>query len=336
MKRYGNLFEQITAIENIYDAYRKARRGRGWQDTIKNFNKNLDENLNNIQQSLINKTFTTSEYRTRLIYEPKQRTIYILPFAPDRIVQHALMSIVAPIWDRMFIHDSYACRVGKGMHRASKKTMEYVRRNKYCLQCDISKFYPSIDHDIMFEIIKRKIKCKDTLWLLKNILYSYPGKTNTPIGNLTSQWFGNLYLNELDQWIKHNKKVKDYERYTDDFLVFHDDKNFLRELKERIVDFIAEKLSLRLSKSNIYPVSRGVDFVGYRHFKQYVLVRKTTAKRIKKRVRELPYLFNKHKITLDQYRSSIASIDGWLKWANSNNLKNILGIENTKRKYGWI
>ena len=143
-------------------------------------------------------------------------------------------------------------------------------------------------------------------------------------------------MNELDQWIKHNKKVKDYERYTDDFLVFHDDKNFLRELKERIVDFIAEKLSLRLSKSNIYPVSRGVDFVGYRHFKQYVLVRKTTAKRIKKRVRELPYLFNKHKITLDQYRSSIASIDGWLKWANSNNLKNILGIENTKRKYGWI
>ena len=177
MKRHGNLFEQIITTENIFEAYRKARRGRGWQDTIKNFDKDLNGNLRDIQQSLIDKTFTTSEYRTRVIHEPKERTIYILPFAPDRIVQHALMSIVAPIWDRMFIHDSYACRVGKGMHRASKRTMEYVRRNKYCLQCDISKFYPSIDHDIMFEIIKRKIKCKDTLWLLKNILYSYPGKT---------------------------------------------------------------------------------------------------------------------------------------------------------------
>jgi RNA-directed DNA polymerase len=328
MKRHGNLFEQIVDLDNIYLAYRKARKGKGWQDTVKSFERNLDENILSIRDSLINKTFTTSPYKTKTIYEPKQRVVYKLPFNPDRIVQHALMNVIEPIWDRMFIFDSYACRQGKGIHAGSKRTMEFVRRNRYCLKCDVSKFYPSVDHDILFEIVQRKIKCKGTLWLFEDIIYSFPGGKNVPIGNYTSQWFGNLYLNELDQLLKHQYHIRDYIRYCDDFLLFHDDKKYLGEMAKVIEDFLWERLQLQFSKCDLFPVSRGVDFLGYRHFKDYILVRKSTAKRVKKRLKRLPVLLEKGIITPEQYRSSLASTMGWLKWANSYNLRNSLGIDN--------
>lgn len=264
MKRHGNLFEQIVDLDNIYLAYRKARKGKGWQDTVKSFERNLDENILSIRDSLINKTFTTSPYKTKTIYEPKQRVVYKLPFNPDRIVQHALMNVIEPIWDRMFIFDSYACRQGKGIHAGSKRTMEFVRRNRYCLKCDVSKFYPSVDHDIL----------------------------------------------------------------CDDFLLFHDDKKYLGEMAKVIEDFLWERLELKLSKCDLLPVSRGVDFLGYRHFRGYILVRKSTAKRVKKRLKRLPVLLEKGIITKEQYRSSLASTMGWLKWANSYNLRVSLGIDN--------
>ena len=327
MKRHGNLFEQIISVENIRLAYLRARKGKGWQNTIQNFEKDLDANITKIHESLANKTFTTSPYKTKLIYEPKKRVIYRLPFNPDRIVQHALLNVIEPIWDGLFIHDSYACRSGKGMHAGSKRTMEFVRKNRYCLKCDISKFYPSIKHDILFEIVQRKIKCKDTLWLLKDIIYSIGDNTNTPIGNFTSQWFGNLYMNELDQLMKHKYHIKHYIRYCDDFLLFHDDKKFLGEMAVIIEEFLREKLRLTFSKCDLFPVSRGVDFLGYRHFRGYILVRKSTAKRTKKRIKRLPVLLAKNKISIDQYRSSLASTMGWLKWSNSYNLRRSLKID---------
>lgn len=327
MKRHGNLFARITDIDNIYRAYCNARKGKGWQRTIRVFEENLEANLKKIQESLVNKTFKTSPYTVKVIYEPKERIIYRLPFDPDRIVQHALMNVVEPIWDNLFIYDSYACRKGKGIHAGSRRTMKFVRRNDYCLKCDIAKFYPSINHDILFDIVQRKIKCKDTLWLIGEIIYSIGGGVNVPIGNYTSQWFGNLYLNELDQFIKHRCFVRDYIRYCDDFLLFNNDKKFLAEMTERVQDFLGKRLRLRLSKCDLFPVSRGVDFLGYRHFKGYVLVRKTTAKRIKKRLKKLPALLGRGSISMEQYRSSLASTIGWLKWANSYNLRKSLKID---------
>lgn len=320
MKRHGNLYNKICDINNLKLAYKKARKGKNWQNTIKNFDKNAEVNLLRIQKSLINKTFKTSKYRTKKIIEPKERLIYILPFNPDRIVQHALMNIIEPIWEGLFIHNSYACRIGKGIHAGSEKTMEYIRKNKYCLKCDISKFYPSIKHDILFSIIKRKIKCKDTLWLLRNIIYSIDGEQNIPIGNYTSQWFGNLYMNELDQYIKHRYKIKYYIRYCDDFILFHNDKRYLRKMAKKIKIFLKEKLVLKFSKCDIFPISQGVDFLGYRHFKKYVLLRKSTMKRVKKRLSKLPKKLEKNYITSEQYISSLASTMGWLKWANTYNL----------------
>ncbi len=329
MKRHGKLFGKITDLDNIYLAYQRAKKGKGWQNTISRFDDDLDENIFNIRDSLVEKTFTTSPYTEKIIYEPKQRIIYKLPFNPDRVIQHALMNVLESIWSGLFIHDSYACRMGKGIHAASRRTMDFIRAvgpGGYCLKMDIRKFYPSIDHDILFEMVQRKIKCPDTLWLLEDIIYSIPGGKNVPIGNYTSQWLGNLYMNELDQFLKHEHKIGHYIRYCDDFILLHRDKKFLRRMTEEIELFLAEKLQLNLSKCDIFRLKQGIDFLGYRHFPDHLLVRKATAKRIKHRMQDLPERLARGEISPDQYRSSIASTEGWLLWANAYNLKRSLGL----------
>lgn len=327
VKRHGNLWEKVITEENIRLAYELSRKGKGRKYNVRKFNRNLEENLKIVREKLINKTFTTANYSTKTVFEPKKRVIYILPFNPDRIIQHAVMNVIIPIWERLFIHDSYACREGKGMHVGSLKTMEFIRNNKYCLKCDISKFYPSINHEILKKIIRRKIKDPDVLWLLDDIIDSFPGKTNTPIGNFTSQWFGNLYMNELDQYVKHELKVKCYLRYCDDFCFFHNDKKTLNEIASKIKQFTAEKLELKLSKCDLFPVSRGVDFLGYRHFPEYILLRKSTAKRAKKRIKKAIIALQNHRMTADQFRSTIASYQGWMKWARTYNLRLKLDID---------
>lgn len=331
MRRHGDLWTKILDKDNIYAAYEAARKGKRWQNTVQRFENDLDQNLERIRQSLLHKSFTTSPYKEKMIYEPKKRIIYKLPFSPDRIVQHALMNVIEPIWDALFIKDSYACRKQKGIHAGSRRTMELVRKYRYCLKLDIRKFYPCVDHDILYEIIRKKIKCPDTLWLLKDIVYSYPGGKNVPIGNYTSQWFGNLYLNEMDQWLKQQHRVKAYLRYCDDFCLFHNEKPWLNEMAGKIERFLADRLALQLSKCDLFPVSRGVDFLGYRHFPRYVLVRKRTKKRIQKRLRDLPRMLRKGAISSESYRSSIASTLGWLKWANAYHLRKCLKIDELQR-----
>jgi len=208
--------------------------------------------------------------------------------------------------------------------------MDFIRKTGsggYCLKMDISKFYPSISHDILYNIVKKKIKCKDTLWLLEDIIFSLPGNKNVPIGNYTSQWLGNLYLNELDYYLKFELGVKSYLRYCDDFLVLHHDKRYLHELADVIGNFIHVHLDLKFSKCDVFPISQGIDFLGYRHFPKFILVRKSTVKWVKRRLQRLPILLDKGFITAEQYRSSIASTKGWLKWANSYHLSKCLGLE---------
>ncbi len=335
MKRHDNLFEQIISLDNLYLAYRQAHKGKAWQRAVKEFDMDIDGNLAIIQQKLVD-GFHTSPYKTKTIHEPKKREIYILPFSPDRIVQHALMNILEPIWEKLFIYDSYACRKGKGIHAGSRRTMEFIRQNRYCMQSDVAKFYPSVKHDILFEIIQQKIKCQRTLGIIEDIIYSIGEGQNVPIGNYTSQWFGNLYLNELDQFLKHEYHVKHYIRYCDDFVVFHDDKKFLNELVDIIKEFLKDKLQLVLKKCSIFPVSQGLDFLGYRHFRNYILLRKSTAKRVLKRLKQLPVLFAKGKITAGQLRSSLASTNGWLKWANTYNLQLKLNIGQLQALYDGI
>lgn len=321
MKRHGNLYEKLTTAENIHLAWQEARRGKSSKAAVRRFEMDPEANLARIREMLAQKTYQPSPYKTKMIYEPKKRLIYILPFDPDRIIHHALMQVVEPIWTGLFISDSYACIRGRGLHAGSRRTMEFVRRNRYCLKMDISKFYPSVDHAIMFDIIRQKIKCPDTLEMFHKIIYSIPDGKNVPIGNYTSQWMGNLYLNELDMFVKQTLRVKDYVRYCDDFCLFHDDKAVLNRTAGEIETFLADRLALTLSKRDLFPVSRGVDFLGYRHFPGHILLRKSTSIRIRRRLSKLPGLLVAGRITLDRFRGSVASVNGWMKWANTQNFR---------------
>lgn len=333
MKSYGgNLFESIVDKDNFTVAQKLSRQGKSSRKEIRIFESNLDENLEEIRQLVINKKFHTAKYRSKKIYEPKERIIYILPYAPDRIVQHAIMNILVPYMEKMFITDSYACITGRGQTRASLRTMEAVRRNKYCLKCDIHHFYPSINQNILSEMYHRKFRDKDFLYLMDDIIFSFPGGYNCPIGNYTSQWNGNFYLTPLDNFCKHELKIRDYIRYCDDFLLFSDDKAYLHDCRKRIEDFIG-KYELTYSKADVFSIKQGIDFCGYRHFDNYILLRKSTAKKEIKRLKELPGEFESGLITKDEMRSTIDSIMGWQKHANTHNLQIATNIDFIRSKY---
>ncbi len=331
MRRHGNLFSKITDLENIRQAFADAKRGKKKKSVIRHCEEHLDDTCQAIRAMLFSKTFRTSEYRTMYIHVPKTRQIFDLPFYPDRIIHHAIMRVIEPIWQGLFISDSYACIAGRGIHAGSRRTMEYVRKYKYCLKMDIRKFYPSVDHDILFAVVQKKIKCADTLVLLKDIIYSVPDGKNVPIGNYTSQWLGNLYLNELDQFLKHTHHVKAYIRYCDDFCIFHDDKKYLGRMALIIEEYLSLRLKLSMSKCDLFPVSRGVDFLGYRHFPDHVLLRKSTATRMKRKLRLLPELLAGKKISTEQYRSTLASVTGWMRWANSRNFQKHLQLDSLRK-----
>lgn len=319
MKTYKNLWEKFVSKENFDEALYRAVLGKKSRKVVKKFLENEEINLEKVRQSVINGSFTTSPYRTRIVYEPKKRTIYKLPFSPDRIVQHAIMNLLRPIMEMKFIDNSFACIIGKGQQAAVKKCEEYVRRNEYCLKCDVSKFFPSIDHDILHNQISSFIKDKKFMDIIDDVIYSIEGKTNCPIGNYCSQWFGNFYLTELDNFIKHNLKIKCYERYCDDFLLFSNDKDELNKADAKIAVFLEERLKLHYSKHNLFKTKQGVDFCGYRVFKKYTLLRKRTAKRIKRKVMKMT--FNRKSM------SQLASYLGWLKHCNAYHLVKSLDLE---------
>ncbi len=209
--------------------------------------------------------------------------------------------------------------------------MQFTRRNKWVCQFDISKFYPSINHAKLLDIIQQKIKDKKVLSIFESIIGSIDGESNVPIGNYTSQWFGNLYMNELDQLVKHKYHVRDYIRYCDDFLIFGNDKEELKRLADEVEQYVNDVLLMRLSKKSLYPTSHGVDFLGYRHFPNgKILVRKSTAKRIKQRMKEIPWEIKHGKITKDQALGKLASAHGWLKHANAHNLRMAIDLDGLK------
>lgn len=241
------------------------------------------------------------------------------------------MNVLEPIWDGMLIDNTFACRKDKGQHKASLKCSEYVRKYDYCMKGDISKFYPSINHSILKQIIRRKIKDARVLSLLDEIIDSVETETNVPIGSYLSQWFGNLYMNELDMYVKHTLKIPGYVRYCDDFLLFGNDKRYLGECLVNIRRFLMDNLSLRLSKDSIFPTTQGVDFVGYIHHKRYVTVRPKTSRRIRRRMKTLILTLESGRINVFQAISKIASASGWIRHAKSSRLKQALDLDNLLR-----
>lgn len=285
------------------------------------FDKNKDKLLLDLQRKLINGEYETSEYYVFKIYEPKEREIFKLPYYPDRIVHHAIMNIMEPIWVSAFIKGTYSCIRKRGMHKALRDVKFALKdeiNTQYCLKLDIRKFYPSIDHDILKTIIRKKIKDKRLLSLLDEIIESAQG---VPIGNYLSQFFANLYLTYLDHWIKEQKKVRYYFRYADDIVILGGDKQQLRDLFYDIQDYLNNKLKLNFKDNwQIFKVdSRGIDFVGYRVFHTHTLLRKRIKKRFCKKINKLN---KKQNLDKDTYKQKICSYIGWIKYCNGRNLLN--------------
>ncbi len=317
MKTYNNLWDEFISPENFKLAAKKAIKSKKSKSAVQSFLRRSDVLLERLRADIMSGNFHTSPYVVKTIYEPKERQIYVLPLYPDHVLHHALVNILGPIWLNMFVRDSFACIPGRGLHAASQRVMHFVRKNKYVLQCDIRKFYPSISHAVMKRILRRKISDRRILKILDNIVDSCGGTRNVPIGNLTSQWFGNVFLNELDHFVKEKLHWRDYIRYCDDFCLFGDDKKKLREMRDKIQEYVNQELDLTFSKSSIYPVTRGFDFIGYRHFKKFILVRKTTAKKIRRNIVNMA----RHDDLSDHSIGQLAAYHGWIKWSNSYRFK---------------
>jgi len=317
MKTHKHLWDEFISAENFEIAADHALRGKKSKKSSKKFMRRRPQKLARLRAALVAGTFKTGRYRIFTVYEPKKRNVFMLPLYPDHIVHHALMNILAPIWQRMFITDSFACIPGRGLHSASHRCMQMLRRNKYVLQCDIRKFYPSINHDIMMKILRRKISDRRMMAVLENIVRSVDGPRGMPIGNLTSQWLGNLYLNDLDMFVKHHMHVRDYIRYCDDFCLFADDRETLRRWRDTLREYLGQELDLVFSKSFILPTDAGINFIGYRHFKTHVVLTKAGARKMKRKMRGLIA----HMDVSARTRSRLAAFSGWLKWARSHNLR---------------
>lgn len=318
VKRLNNLYSQVCTIDNINLADDNAQNNKDSKE-IDNHNEHKRDDNYKLLKLLEEHDFKTSEYKKFKIYKPKERIIFKLPFFPDRIAQWAVMNIMEEHWVNIFIAHTYSCIKGRGIHKLAddlrKALTKDVDGTKYCLKIDVRKFYPSINHDDLKRIVRRKIKDEDMLVMLDEIIDSTDG---VPIGNYLSQYFANLYLTYFDHWMLEEVKVKHYFRYADDIVVLSDNKEFLRKVLILIKMYLHHVLHLELKPNyQIYPVeSRGIDYVGYVFYHDYILLRKS----IKKRIFKLINKYKKGEIDLKELQRRLTSYIGWLKYCNSKNL----------------
>lgn len=322
MKRHGNLYSKIVSYDNISLAHEKAQKNKRHYSAVIEINKNKKFYLLEIQKQLKNKTFKNSDYDIFIKKGKKDRIVYKLPYFPDRIVQHAIMNIIEPIWKKILIRDTYSAIKNRGIHDGVNRVKVFLKdkhNTKYCLKMDIEKYYPNVNNTIMKKIIRQKIKCKDTLWLLDSIIDSAVG---IPIGNYLSQYLGNLYLSPLDYWIKHTLKIKYYARYCDDFIILHKDKKFLHEIRGKIELFLNERLKLKLKGNyQVFPVEKhGIDFLGYVFFHNKTKIRKDIVLSFYKKIKNIKQ--NWEVLKYSQIVNTVMSYYGWFAYADSNGLWN--------------
>lgn len=327
MKRTGNLWDRFISKENFYLAWRLTKKGRSRRRDVRKFEKNLDVNLEALRQKVIDGKFKTSKYQTKYIKEnTKRRLIYILPLE-DRIVQHAIINIIEPIFVRRFIDQTYGCISGRGQLNGSKYVRKHIKNYEWCLKTDVRKFYPTIDQQVLYDSICRVIKDKNLLVIIKDIVFSIEGGKNCPIGNLCSQLFGNVYLDNLDRYVKHTLKVKHYCRYCDDCVFFGHTKEELFEVKKKVQEFVETKLLQELSFAEVFRTKQGIDFLGYRHFNGYTILRKRTALKFKRALTKIKS--GKDKRTLLERLSTINSYKGYAEHCYTYNLIRKLEMNKT-------
>ncbi len=318
MKRHNNLYQKIYDIDNLTLADLTARKGKSDQYGVKAHNANPDINIRMLHETLKNNEYKTSKYTSFMVYEPKEREVFRLPYFPDRIVQHAIVNIIDPIFTPTFTADTYSCIKERGVHSMGEKIKIALKdeiNTAYVLKIDITKFYPSVDHEILKQLIRRKIKDQDLLYLLDEIIGSADG---LPIGNYVSQLFSNIYLNGFDHWIKEEKRVKYYFRYADDIIIFMNNKPDLHRLLSEIKIYLKDNLKLIVKPNyQVFPVKkRGIDIIGYVFWHTHTRIRPS----IKKRCARM--------LARRRNSKSIASYRGWIKHCDGRHLeKKLFGKE---------
>jgi retron-type reverse transcriptase len=330
MKTHKHLYPLITDFENLRRAFKNAARGKRSRPDVAAFEFDLERNLLELQAELQAQTYTPGPYTNFRIHDPKPRLISAAPFR-DRVVHHALCQVIEPLFERRFIHDSYACRVGKGTHAALDRAQQFARQYPYVLKCDLEHFFPGMDHEVLRAQLARVIADPPTLWLAGQILDSgahihaedftpryFPGDDlfaaarprGLPIGNLTSQFWANVYLNPLDHFAKRNLQCRAYVRYVDDFLLFAHDKPTLHRWKQAIVEFAATlRLTLHESESVVFPVATGIPFLGWRVYPDHRRLKRRNGVAFQRRFARLRAEFAAGQIGWEKLN---ASINGWV------------------------
>ena len=339
-KRVGNIYSSICDIENIKFAHQQARKDKSYYNAVKNTDENLEKRALEISKMLLAHKYKVGLYKTsRYRDRGKERILYKLPYYPDRIIQWAIMLKIEPYFQKVFLPFTCASLPQRGIHQASKLLTNYLYRNRnkelYCLKIDIKKFYPSIDRSILKKLLRKVFKDKELLQELDNIIdsfdnndiyklnltteekdiYCQPNK-GVPVGSYLSQYLANFYLAYFDHWLVEECHCSCVIRYMDDLVILSESKNFLRNLTCAIKIYLKEELKLQIKNTySIFPISEGIDFVGFRHFSTYKLLRKSSYKNFKKNFIQIS---KKEEITDKEWCSAISEC-GWLTWCNSYN-----------------
>ncbi len=341
MKRACGLYPQIVAFENLLLASRTAQRCKRFRNDVLAFNFNLETNLLTLQRELLSRSYTPGAYKTFEIFEPKRRLISAAPYR-DRVVHHALCGVIEPLFNASFIDSCYANRKGKGTHKALDHFVSLAKRYRYCLRADIEKYFPSMDHLILKEIIRRKIKCRDTLWLVDLILDNsneqepvhqyFSGddlltpcvrRHGLPIGNLTSQLYANVYLNKTDHEIAARYGGRRYLRYVDDFALFSNDREELQEARDWLAHGLSEiRLRLHSVKTQITEARHGVSFLGFRIFPDRIRICQSNLRRARHRMRQLQCNYRYGRIDWLDVKNSLQSWNAHAAYGDTFRLRN--------------
>lgn len=340
MKRLDGIWERVTSFANLLQAYRKARRGKRSKRGVAEFGLNLERELLALQRSLHEGTYQPGEYRLFTIYERKPRVIAAAPFR-DRVVHHAVMQVIEPELDRTFISDSYACRATKGVHAAVNRYQAWAQAYRYVLKMDIQQYFPSIDHDLLKDRLRRRIKDAGVLNLLDRIIESsplstaelqyFPGddlltpldrRTGIPIGNLTSQFFANLHLDDFDHYVKQVLRVRPYLRYVDDMVVLDHDKVRLAEIRAAVRERLAsDRLRLHPRKAQISPVADGLNLLGYLVYPTRRRLRSDNGHRFTRKLRRMSVAYRAGRLGWPKIMASTQSWIGHAQHADTDGLR---------------
>lgn len=331
-----SLYKEITSARNLFQAWKEFRKGKGNKKDVLEFEYYLEQNMFELHRDLVSKKYQHGPYQSFYITDPKRRHIH-KAIVRDRVIHHAIYKTLYPIFNKTFIATSFSCRIGKGTHQGVfwlDKMVRKISRNYtqpcYVLKCDIRKFFDSVDHNVLVSILSKRIRDKDMMWLLTEVIDSFCSgysdlfnKKGLPIGNLTSQLFANIYMNEFDQFIKHTLRAPFYARYTDDFVLISQDKEELKKILEPIREFLTSTLKLELhpNKVSIRKLHNGVDFLGYVVLPHHKLLRTKTKRRIYKGLLRKVQEYKDGKVDKDSVEKTLHSYLGALSHANTHHSK---------------